>query len=152
MIRKAVAQILINDSEVSSLTGGRIYPVAMPQTADFPAVTYQLISTLPHDTKQRPSSYDEAEFQVNVFAELMADAVEISGHVRRALDGYSGTVEAVDIPVVRFIGMNDDLSDDQNVKHTVLRFTVDEQRVLNLLENDRWVDEAYWNDSITMFE
>lgn len=152
MIRKAVAQILINDSEVISLTGGRIYPVAMPQAADFPAVTYQLISTTPNNTKQRPSVYDETEFQVNIFAEMMADAVEISGHVRRALDGYSGTVQEVDIPVVQFTGMNDDLSDDQDVKYTILRFAVDEQRVLNLLENGRWVDEAYWDDSITMFE
>jgi len=152
MIRKAVAQILINDSQVAALTGGNIFPVSMPQEAGFPAITYQLISLNPNNVKSRPSSYDESEFQVTVFAELMSDTVEISGHVRRALDGYSGRVQSVDIPVLEFIGMEDNFGEDQDIKQTVLRFAVDEQRILNLLENNRWVDEAYWNDSITMFE
>jgi hypothetical protein len=152
MIRKAVAQILLNDSQVSTLTGGRIFPVSMPQTAPFPAVTYQLISLNPANTKNAPSRYDSAEFQVNVFAETIRESVEISGHVRRAMDGYAGTVEEVSIPVLDFIGMEDDYHKDQDIKNTLLRFTVDQERILNLLETGRWVDESYWNDEITMFE
>lgn len=152
MIRKAVAQILINDSKVNDLVNGRIFPLQMPQESGFPAISYQLISLTPNDTKQQPSKYDESEFQVNVFAELIKDTIKIAGHVRRALDGYSGTVDAVRIPVVRFIDMNDNFEQDNEIKYTMLRFSVDQERVLNLLSNDRWVDEAYWNDDITMFE
>jgi hypothetical protein len=68
------------------------------------------------------------------------------------MDGYAGTVEEVSIPVLDFIGMEDDYHKDQDIKNTLLRFTVDQERILNLLETGRWVDESYWNDEITMFE
>jgi len=76
----------------------RIHPLKLPQSVTLPAVTYQRISTpreITHDQGNDASDGGELampRFQFTAWAETFASAKAVSKQIRKALNGYKGTL------------------------------------------------------------
>jgi hypothetical protein len=80
--------ILSSSAAVTGVVGTRIYPQQMPQTAQFPALTFTTISTVPNNTKSGVSSMDRLRIQVTMVANLQSTIDDLGSKVRTALDYY----------------------------------------------------------------
>ena len=99
---KAIYSILTSDSDVSAIVGTRVYPQIAAQGAAFPFVVYVLQDTSPSDTKSGVSTLDEVRYDIVVASENYAQASDLTGKIRTALDRYSGTVAGVVIDSIQF--------------------------------------------------
>ena len=103
---KAIYSILTNTSAVSAIVGTRVYPQIAAQEAAFPFVVYVLQNVDPSDTKSGVSTLDEVRYDIIVASENYAQASDLTGKIRTALDRYSGTVAGVVIDSIQFIDLD----------------------------------------------
>ena len=103
---KAIYSILTSDSDVSAIVGNRVYPQIAAQEAAFPFVVYVLQNVDPSDTKSGVSTLDEVRYDIIVASENYAEASDLTGKIRTALDRYSGTVAGVVIDSIQFIDLD----------------------------------------------
>lgn len=91
MIESAIRHILVNDATVKTLTT-RIFPVTIPQDPIYPLILYTKISGMRDHILQGPSGFAHPRFQIDAFAETYTAAKSLANAIRKALDGYRGTV------------------------------------------------------------
>ena len=91
-IEAAVVTILTGDIDVTTLVSSRIYPMAVPQGAAMPAITYQQITDTKLHHHGDPDTLVVTRLQVDCWGETYAAASGLKKAVRLALDGYTGTV------------------------------------------------------------
>ena len=103
---KAIYSILTSDSDVNAIVGTRVYPQIAAQEAAFPFVVYVLQNVDPSDTKSGVSTLDEVRYDIIVASENYAQASDLTGKIRTALDRYSGTVAGVVIDSIQFIDLD----------------------------------------------
>jgi hypothetical protein len=103
---KAIYSILTSTSAVSAIVGTRVYPQIAAQEAAFPFVVYVLQNVDPSDTKSGVSTLDEVRYDIIVASENYAQASDLTGKIRTALDRYSGTVAGVVIDSIQFIDLD----------------------------------------------
>jgi len=103
---KAIYSILTSDSDVNAIVGSRVYPQIAAQEAAFPFVVYVLQNIDPSDTKSGVSTLDEVRYDIIVASENYAEASDLTGKIRTALDRYSGTVAGVVIDSIQFIDLD----------------------------------------------
>jgi len=90
MVGSAIESIL---SEITAtVEGGRI-----PDRRGSEWVIYNIISLVPHNTKDGASDYDQYRFQIDSYARTYPEVDTLASSVRSALDEYSGTIESVTI-------------------------------------------------------
>jgi len=77
----------------TALAHTRIYPNLLPESTTLPALTYQELTAFRQYVMTGPVGMVRFRFQINCWASTYAGADELSTEVRKALDGYSGTVE-----------------------------------------------------------
>ena len=65
-IEPALRAYVLADPAVSALIGTRWYPVVLPQSTAFPAVTYQRITTTRVGSHHGPSGLAAARFQIDI--------------------------------------------------------------------------------------
>lgn len=95
-MEEGLYSLLTGDAGVSALVSTRVYPLAVPQQVDLPAVAYQRISgprLLAHDG---PTGLAEARVQVTCHAATYIAAKGLADAVRAAVDGYAGTTGGVE--------------------------------------------------------
>jgi hypothetical protein len=80
--------MLLNDSDVSTVVGTRIYPERAPEGAAAPFIVYSVISNQPSDSKNG-TPIDEAQLEVFSVASTYADTNSLADFVRSALDRQS---------------------------------------------------------------
>jgi len=91
MIEEALVSMLKNDGVLDSLISGRVYAFVLWQGTDYPAITYQRISTarvLSHD--QDAYGLTDTRFQINVYAESYEAVRDVVEALREAVQGYKG--------------------------------------------------------------
>ena len=117
MIEKAIYSILTGDATVLALTSTRVRPVVALQGASLPYVIYQQISGPRYHTTSGPIGMADTLYQVNCWASTYSDMKTLSEAVRKAMDGYSGTIASVVIDVIHIQDESDipDLSADTNI-------------------------------------
>ena len=103
---KAIYSILTSTSAVSAIVGTRVYPQIAAQEAAFPFVVYVLQNVDPSDTKSGVSTLDEVRYDIVVASENYAQASDLTGKIRTALDRYTGTVAGVVIDSIQFIDLD----------------------------------------------
>ena len=81
----AVYNILSNNAALTAVVSSRINPLVLPQESAFPAISYQLISVVPHPSKSGSSKSDFARVQINSFGTSYQSAVQIADLVRTAM-------------------------------------------------------------------
>ena len=72
-IRNAVA----NDTDLTTLIAGRIYPVVLPPDPDLPAVTYGLVSQ-PTSVTQEGVQYRSPRWRFRIWSLVYADLIPIA--------------------------------------------------------------------------
>ena len=91
----AVRAILIADETVLGLVSSRIYPMKLPQGPTMPAITYSRISGPRIETMAGPSGMAFPRVQVDSWASTYAGVKALADAVRKALDGYRGTIVSI---------------------------------------------------------
>lgn len=89
-MRQHLYDLLSGDSQLSTLTGGRIRPVRLADHSTYPALTYQVISAESVSNLEALSTLREMRVQFDSWAKAYADVVSINNRVRALLDGYRG--------------------------------------------------------------
>lgn len=99
-IEVAIRQILLAHEGVSGFVGERIYPHIMPQSEEYPALTYTVDET-PDEVTTGPSGIIEADIEVTSWVRGSPSRSGYTGvrdlatAVRDALLGYRGEVADV---------------------------------------------------------
>jgi len=97
MVGSAIKSILSGVTQY--VDGGRI-----PANRGSQWIIYNMISSLPHNTKGGASDYDKYRFQIDSYARTYSAVDTLAASVRSTLDEYSGTSESVVIDHIFFEG------------------------------------------------
>ena len=92
MIESEVLTALTDGSP--SLAAGRVYAILLPDETPLPAITYQRISTLSHNSLQEWARIDHVRMQVDCWASTYAEAKLLAEQVRFAMQaaGFKGVL------------------------------------------------------------
>lgn len=118
LLEPALVTFLGQSPEVTALAGSgsavRVYPLMLPQTPTFPALTYQRISGVRDRHQRGPSGTSFARIQCDAWAPAtQADgsgymrAKNLADAVRKAVDGYAGAMSSVFVQQVQVEGDRD---------------------------------------------
>src|SRR5262245_23766620 len=91
-IRKALRALLVADPTVNSLSGGRIYPVQLPQGVRASSVVYHRVTGLIDYQMNGGSGLAENLFQIDSVAITNDDATLLANAVHDCLTGHRGEV------------------------------------------------------------
>ena len=105
-IEESLYTLLSRDTTLEGYVGSRIYPLAVPQGASMPAITYQQVGGVRDEVMTGPSGLIKSGFQINCWAETYAETRVISNAVRKVLDGY-GRIGKVTIRASFCVGEGD---------------------------------------------
>lgn len=104
-LEAAIAALLKDDNGVVALVAKRVYPQALPNGVELPAITYQRIST----GHQRAMTHDLpnvlGRVQLTTWGKSYGDAKDAQVAVRKATQNYKGTVGTT---VIDDIGIDDE--------------------------------------------
>lgn len=137
---ESVYYILNNNSGVTDLVGTKIYPLRLPIKTEYPAITFQLIDSIPENQKSGRANYFNARVQVNCFC---VDTDTLSGNqgsinlaraVKSALERISAATKAtvlsatsinvINTTLLSESDLTDDNSDYEGVFYRVLDFNI----------------------------
>lgn len=105
---------------------GRVYPVLLPQSPTYPALTYQLISDPRGHTHDGPDGLVDARYQITTWAprEAYADVKATADAVRIALDGFTGIWGAFFVGLIFHDGGVDLYDPDVEVHHNATDYII----------------------------
>ena len=124
MIESALYSILTADSTVSGLISTRVYPIKLPQSPTFPAVTYQRVSTPRVRSTTGPSGLAHPSIQIDCWAETYTGVKSLAEAAREAVDGYSGTVGGVAIAGIIVASENDFFEPEVEIYRVTMDITI----------------------------
>lgn len=87
-----IRKIITSNATAQALLSGRIFPVLIPKNTALPAVSIQVVSNLPSDTKSGVSGVDLVRIQIDSYADTYPGCAAVDEAVRGAIDKYAGTV------------------------------------------------------------
>jgi hypothetical protein len=131
LLEAALRTLLGDDNGVSNIVGSRIFPGVLPQTVQYPAMAYRLVSR-EHERRLEPrGSSGLARSRFRFFstakgATAYADAKRLDEALRLCLDGYHGVVSDDQSPASTlrihgaFAQTTFDQYDDKTQTHQVL--------------------------------
>jgi hypothetical protein len=106
-LKQAIYAILIGDSTLEGLVDDRITPGGDPAEG-LTSVTYHAISMdADKHTMDGPDTLATRRFQINSYGLSELSAVGVATAVRKALDGFSGTVNGVPISYMALVDEGD---------------------------------------------
>lgn len=91
-VRKAIFDLLKDDSAVSSIVGTRVYPIILPQGETSPSVVYHIISEDTDYNMDGPSGLVQTRMQLDAVALTQTGAFDLADVVKNVLSGFSGSV------------------------------------------------------------
>lgn len=96
-VEKAVRDILISSTGVSSIVSERVYNGFAPQEVDLPFIIFQRERTERVRTLDGPDGLVEADFEVNCVSLTSSQLQMLADEVRLAMDNYTGSTKGVAI-------------------------------------------------------
>ena len=115
-IGKAIYGLLSGASSVTDIVSSRIYPVSVPQFANFPFVVYTTTDTEPTMTKDGSSPLDVITVQIDMYANDFDTNTSLAGAIRSTLDFYTGTINGQAIQRITLMNNSDgDYNEDLGV-------------------------------------
>jgi hypothetical protein len=132
-LKTAINTILMGDSDVQAIVDGRVNPGGDP-TRGQSFINYHLISTVPGHTMDGPDTLITPTLQVNSYGSSDFKAETLSDAVRKALNGFSGTVNGVSIS---YLSLQDegDLDDFEPGNNRISRHGVRQDYLVTYTEN-----------------
>ena len=92
MIESGLASLLLSNSTVTAIIADQISPLVLPESAKYPAVTYQVISSIAEYTNDGPAGFARTRIELNAWATTYGSSKAVAQAIRAVLDGYSGTL------------------------------------------------------------
>ena len=83
---------VLADAGISATIGTRMYSDFLPQGSALPAITYQVVDTLPNETLSGIADVSRARLQIDSYATTRASANLLADAVRLVLEKYRGVV------------------------------------------------------------
>lgn len=123
-IEQGIDSYLSGLAAVTNLIGDRLYPVNLPQNPTYPALTYTQISEISIVAHDGAGDLMMCRFQFDCFALSYAGVKALARALRRALDGFKGTMGEVTVPAVLFITALDAFEDPPKVFRIPADFTI----------------------------
>lgn len=102
---------------VAALVSARVYPVLLPQTPTYPAVSYQRIS---NSGTNGSTALRESRWQVNCWAATYAGAVSLSEAVKAAMEEHTDVSQTPGIKYSRVVNEFDDFDPDTEIYRVIL--------------------------------
>ena len=93
----AIRQRLIDSNFVEQFVATRIYEDVAEQATKYPCIVISVVSYSTVMEMQGPTGFANERIQIDVFAETAMDRVKTRDGVRRALNGFRGTVKGIRI-------------------------------------------------------
>jgi len=103
-VGKAIFDLLLGNTDLRAIVSNRIFPEVAQQDAELPYVVYNISSNEPSDTKREPSKMDTAQVEVNLYSTSYTECIDMSTHVRAALDRVTGTYSGVNVQSIQYLG------------------------------------------------
>lgn len=82
--------LLASNAAVAALAGARIYAGYAPQHADYPRITYRIISSLRYVDMLGPRGLAHPRVQLDMWSYSKPNSRDLARAVRETLDGYRG--------------------------------------------------------------
>ena len=116
VIEEALVARLAADNTVKAAVAARIYPLAAPQGAAMPFLTYQRISGPREHTHDRAGDLARPRFQFTAVAATYSAAKALINAVRTSLDNFRGTLSGVSVEAIYVENESDvfNLASDQS--------------------------------------
>lgn len=97
-VEEGLFALLTGTAAVGAIVGDKVYPIEVPQGARPPWVVYFRVSGPRVRSLDGPSGLAQPRFQVECQGATADQARGLANAVRRALDGYRGTVTTTASP------------------------------------------------------
>lgn len=81
---------LSSQSNITSITGSRIYPSILPQKPDLPAIVFESIGSNPVSRQDGKPTLEISRYQIDCYARTSRDAKILAQAVRDSLESYVG--------------------------------------------------------------
>ncbi len=115
---------LLADGPVAALVDDRIDPIKLPQSPTYPAITYEIISDIPHRSLDGDSDLERVRVRLHCWAATYTGAIDLAGKVRNSVADFSGTMGSTKVPSVKFETWNDLFEDVPEVYRRVVDFII----------------------------
>jgi hypothetical protein len=100
VIETVFRSLLLADATVAPLVGGRVWHVNRPQDERRAGVVITLLGSTPHYTHEGAGGWTDGTVRLDVLAQSLPAVKQLATAVRGAVDGYSGTVEGVNVGLI----------------------------------------------------
>ncbi len=115
---------LIADAPVTALVVARVYPLKLPQSPTYPALTYEIISDIPYRGLDGDHDKERIRVRVHCWSATYAGATDLARKVRTALSDFKGLMGTVEVSSTKFESWNDIFEDVPEVYRRVVDFMV----------------------------
>jgi len=160
---KGIHTILSTDPTLLTLVDGnvnnKIFPVTIPQAAEFPAVVYTTISNNPSETKSSTSTLDVLRIQIDTYANRYTDLVDIESRVRVLLDGFRGTADNINIDGIKYLTSQELYNEELELHHRATDYQLRISRSGQTIDGnitgvvaETWTAQLFENVSTTDIE
>lgn len=104
IIEDAIFARLSTDSGLTALVSTRIYPMKLPDTTAYPAITYQCIDKIPASALGTASTCFAARFQFDCWGKTMSAVKNLANKLRNSLDALDTTLSGIRIYGIVYLG------------------------------------------------
>lgn len=108
---------LAADTAVAAIVSTRIYPLQLPQSPTYPAITYQRISNTGTNGN---TALRESRWQISCWAQTYLGALALSAAVKALLEEYTNTVSTPGIKMALVVNELDDYDDTVKVYRVII--------------------------------
>ncbi len=115
---------LLADGPVAALVVARVYPLKLPQSPTYPALTYEIISDIPHRALAGDSDLERVRVRIHCWAATYTGAIDLAAKVRTAVADFSGLMGTATVRSVKFESWNDIFEDVPEVYRRVADFFI----------------------------
>lgn len=129
MVEKAIRDILITSTGVSSIVAKRVYNGFPPQEVTLPFIVFKREATDRFRTLSGANGLVVADVEINCLSLTASQLQTLSDEVRQSLDNYAGTNKGVTIQRAMIDDESDDIEietsgSDKRVRRRALDFRV----------------------------
>ena len=121
MIYKVITGRLLQHEAFDNLVKDRLFPVIIPQTRSFTAVSYNTIVATPDLTKDT-TLQDTLTFQVSIFSTSYAEVYEVYEVIRDRLHRFEGVVNGVESRIILTSYRDQEIDTETGVYSTIMEF------------------------------
>jgi hypothetical protein len=99
---------LLTKTEITDLVGTRVYPSALPQNADLPAIVYDVMGGAPDDVLTGSSGSYHALIDIECISTNHIDSNDLAEQIRLVTQGYFGAMGGEQCNACRLLGRLED--------------------------------------------